>query len=256
MSTSGSNRTSAIIALIQVRYAIRSAAVMNSSRHSSEPQSMHTATDVRFSTRSLLIVMGVVAVSATSLGVFIRSFPKDVRLSLAVYWGVLVLIMIGLAVYHARKRYVAEKQAGRVLFLLQKHSYVFPRTPKIGTVLFGGGLTAFAPAIWIVGSFWIERGKILPLLLNWFTFQGIAFTGIGFTVLWWRHVRLAEQGLVVRSKFVAWENTTRWYWDACSRKVVVIEVKGVGRIAAQVPAESRVAIKSLMDEKLPGREYD
>lgn len=208
-------------------------------------------TDVQFSTRSLLIIMAVVAVAATALGAFIRSFPADVRLSLAAYWSVLVLIMIGLVVYHARKRYVAEQQAGRVLFVLPTHSYFFPHMPWLGKALLGSFLVATGPAVWFAFSFAVERGGFVQALLNWGTYYGPAATGAGITVFWWRHVRMAERGIVVRSKFVPWESALRWYWDACNKNVVVVESRLTGRVAATVPPEDRAAVDSLLREQAP-----
>lgn len=45
----------------------------------SEPPMPRDATDVRFSMRSLLIIMAVVAVAVTALGTFVRGFPMDER---------------------------------------------------------------------------------------------------------------------------------------------------------------------------------
>ncbi|MCI0334130.1 MAG: hypothetical protein L0228_13005 [Planctomycetes bacterium] len=83
----------------------------------------HDPTDVRYGTRSLLMVMAVVAVVSTALGAFVRLFPADVRPRLVVHWGIL-FVMLGVCIaYNARRRYVAEKQAGAVRFLLTPHSY-------------------------------------------------------------------------------------------------------------------------------------
>lgn len=93
------------------------------------------AIDVRFSTRALLIIMAVVAVAATSLGAFVRSFPEDVRLKLAAYWGGLIIIIMGVTIYHARRRFIAEKKAGRVLFVLPTHRYFLPRAPRASMLM-------------------------------------------------------------------------------------------------------------------------
>ncbi len=204
---------------------------------------------MQFSTRSLLIIMAVVAVAATALGAFIRSFPKDVRLNLAVYWGFLVAIIIGLIIYHARRRYIAEQQAGRILFTLRRHSYFFPRRPVIGTLVLGVMLLVYAPACWIVGSFRVARhGLLSGLDIN--DIYGPIATGIGVTVFWWKRLRLAERGLVVRSKFIPWERENRWYWDACNRNVVVISGDKIESLAIRIPPEDRAAVESLLREKV------
>lgn len=214
---------------------------------------MHTATDVRFSTRSLLIVMGVVAVSATALGAFIRSFPEDVRLSLAAYWSFLVVIVIGVIIYHARKRYKAEQQAGRVQFVLPRHSYFLPRVPWVGTALVGSFFFVVGPAMWIVESFMLENRGLLQAMFSLNTYYGPAATGMGITIFWWRNVHLTEHGLVVRNMFFPWTNITRWYWDACNKNVAVISGKGSNGVAVLVPLEDRDAVDSLLHEKVQSR---
>lgn len=208
-------------------------------------------TDVRFSTRALLFIMAVVAVAATALGAFVRSFPPDRQLSVAVYWCILVVIIIGVTIYHARRRFVAERQAGRVLCVLPTHSYLMPRVPWIGTALVGAFFVALGPAMWIGNSVLLEQSSLMQAVFNWGTYCGASVTGMGITMLWWRNVRLTEHGIVVRSEFITWESSPRWYWDACNKNVLVIENKIVGRVAAQVPEENRADMQSRMDEKVP-----
>jgi Domain of unknown function (DUF5673) len=212
------------------------------------------ATEVRFGMRAMLIVMSVVAVATGGLGAFIRHFPPNARPQLAAYWGILGVAVIGLIAYHARRRYVVERQAGHVLFLLEQHSYFLPHAPGLATIIGASLLLAFAPLMWVVGSFAIAEGDWW-LWSNpsgiWSTSYCLIAAGTGITLLWWRRVRIAEHGLVVRSKFVPWENCRRWYWDACNKDVVVLESPQFKRVAVKVPAEVRAAIESLLKEKSP-----
>ena len=91
----------------------------------SEPS--HDVTEVRFGMRSMLIAMAVVAVVMTALGAFVRQFPAEAELRLAIYWGILALMLLAIFAYTGRKRYRAERQAGHVHFRLVPHSYFFPR---------------------------------------------------------------------------------------------------------------------------------
>jgi hypothetical protein len=195
----------------------------------------------------------MVAVVTSGLGAFIRHFPPDARPRLAAYWGFLAVVLVGLIAYHARRRYVAERQAGHVLFLLEQHSYFLPRAPGLARVFGASLLLAFAPFMWVVGSFAIVDGDWSVLWFNpvgvWSTLYCLIAAGSGITLLWWRRVRLAEHGLVIRSKFVPWEHCRRWYWDACSKCVVVLESPQFKRVAVEVPAEDRAAIESLLNEK-------
>jgi hypothetical protein len=215
----------------------------------SEPPIINAATDVQFGTRALLIIMSVVAVAATALGAFIRSFPEDVRVSLATYWGFLVVTFFSAIIYHARKRYIAEQQAGRIMFTLRRHSYFFPRKPAMGTLVLGLMLVAYAPAWWVLGSFKIARHGLLSGLELGDIYGPIA-AGVGVTVFWWKQLRLAEKGLVVRSKFISWGCTNRWYWDACNKNVAVISGDKIESLAILIPPKDRPAVESLLREKV------
>ena len=211
------------------------------------------ATEVRFGMRAMLMVMAAVAVVTTALGAFVRHFPKDVQLRLSVFWGILAVILAGLIAFHARRRYVAERQAGRVLFLLAPHSYFIPRAPGFARAVAGALLLAVAPAVWIVGSFEIAYGDLWSV---WFhpsgiinTINGLIATGTGVTILWWRHVRLAEKGIVLRSRFIPWGGGLRWYWDACNKDVIVLESPKFKRVAAKVPNADRKAVDMLLTER-------
>ena len=212
------------------------------------------ATEVRFGMRAMLIVMAVVAVATTALGAFIRHFPNDVQLRLSAYWGILAAILAGLIAFYARQRYLAERKAGHVLFLLTPHSYFIPRAPGLASVVAGTLLLAVAPAMWIVGSFAIALSNSWEhwfRAMNWSAFYSLIATGTGVTIFWWRRIRLAEYGLVIRNRFVPWENC-RWYWDACNKNVLVFEFdvnNRHGSMAVKVPAEDRAAAETLLDEK-------
>lgn len=51
--------------------------------------------------------------------------------------------------------------------------------------------------------------------------------------------------MIVRSKFIPWEQTQRWYWDASTKNVVVI-----GDVALRVPSEAREAVQVLLSDKV------
>lgn len=67
-------------------------------------------------------------------------------------------------------------------------------------------------------------------------------------MFWWRRVRLGENGMIVRSKFIPWEQTQRWYWDASTKNVVVI-----GDVALRVPSEAREAVQALLEVNVRSR---
>lgn len=227
------------------------ARAMSSSEKTADATSPRDATEVRFSIRSALIAMAVVAVVTTALGAFIRQFPTDAQLRLAIYWGFLAAILLALFAYHARRRYVAESKAGRVLFELVRHSYFLPNAPRLATTLVGIVSLLAAPVVWIDGSYSIAIGSPLHLSSWQFIYATaacVATSGAGITYFWWRRVRLAENGLVLRSRFIPWEACSRWYWEACSKDVAVISCQPRSNIALRVPPQDREAIVALLEK--------
>jgi hypothetical protein len=213
-------------------------------------------TDVRFSTRSLLVMMAVTAVAATALGAFLRQFPAEAQARLWIWWGALVAIMFLVAGIFATLRFRAERKAGRVLFRLVPHSYFFPRAPRLATILVGSLLLASAPGMWVFGSFVLAApdARWWTQLLNWGTFYTLFASGLGLTYFWWHaRIRLAENGVVVRHEFVPWENVQMCYWDACYPNVVVMWFEFHRKISALVRAEERKTMSELLEEKLGDR---
>jgi hypothetical protein len=205
-------------------------------------------TEVRFSIRSLLILMAVLAVVVSALGAFIRRFPPEARLRLSIYWSVLAALMLAMFIYTARKRYLAESKAGQVIFRLVPHSYMFPRAPSWGYVLMGIGCLALAPAIWIVDSFWVGdvSNPAWQSVTNINVIYAFMAAAAGFSYLWWRRIIVAENGLIIRNIFVPWSECRSWYWDACNRKVAVVRTNIQAMTAMKVPDEERDAIESLL----------
>jgi hypothetical protein len=213
------------------------------------PRESHDVTDVRYGTRSLLIGMAAVAATLTALGAFIRLFPADVRPRLVVHWGILFAMLAACVAYNARRRYVAEKKAGTVRFLLTPHNYYFPRMPRFARVVVGTFLLLCGPALWVAESFLIAENanNLWMQLLNWQTYLGAAASGAGMTYLWWhRKVRVCDQGLVVRHSFAPWKDCRRWYRDACYRDVIVLEFQKHGRTAVKVPDTDRTSMEALL----------
>jgi hypothetical protein len=214
-------------------------------------------TEVRFGTRAILVLMAVVAVGAAGLSAFLRLFPPDVRWHVAIFWAAMIVILAAVTVVLARKRFVAERLAGKSLFELPRHSYFLPRAPLVATTLFGAILVAAAPVCWAVQSLsfmgpnptkdWRE--------MFWLGLYGIFFSGIGISLLWWnRRIRVGVNGVLVRTRLLPWETFRRWYWDACNAGVVVMEFQHpnqpTGRAIGKVEEADRIAISQLLADKL------
>jgi hypothetical protein len=209
-------------------------------------------TDVRFSMLSMLVITAVIAVVATALGAFLRRFPAEAQVRLWVYWGILVALLAGIALFNACLRYVAEKKAGRVLFQLVPHSYFFPRAPRLASILIGTFLVASAPAMWVGGSFFVAKPNASEWMqaLNWGTFYGLFGSGLGIAYFWWhKRIRLCENGVVIRHNFAPWQDLKQYYWDAVYRDVVVMQFLRQ-KTAIRVPPEMRDAVAALLKPKL------
>jgi hypothetical protein len=205
-------------------------------------------TEVRLSVRALLAIMTWVAISVAVVGWFVRQFPADARLRVSLYWGLFAAILVATCLYHARKRYVAEKSAGRVLYQLAPHSYFLPRAPRIAATIGGLLLVLFGVVLWGVNSFVVAGDNwsdgIANIVLQSFWWGSPA--AIGITYLWWhRRIRICENGLIVRDQFRPWSKIKRKYWDACNRDVIVI-----GGAAMRVPPEYRTEIDALLHDRV------
>jgi hypothetical protein len=215
-------------------------------------QNAHEPTDVRYGTRSLLVAMATFAVALTALSALLQSFPADMRPQLAVSWLVLFLILGACVAYNARRRYLAEKQAGVVRFRLVPHSYWFPRMPSLARALLGTLLLIYAPVIWL-GMSLIAVAEDTPVwtqAFNWHTYFAIWASASGMNYLWWhRKVRVCEHGLVVRHKFIPWGDCRRWYWDAVYRDVIVVGYNQNEKVALKTPTEERAAVEGFVSRR-------
>jgi hypothetical protein len=200
----------------------------------------------------MLIAMTVVAVLCTAIGAFIRRFPVEAQPRLTLYWCILLALFAACFALNARRRYVAEKKAGPALFQLTPHSYLFPKSPRVARIFIGSFLLALGPMCGFIVSFDIADGPLEWLhVLNVQSISGLIGAGIGITYLWWhRKVRLTERGLIVRHKFVPWKYLRKYYWDACYRNVIVLQFQEPQSVVANVPAEDRAAVETLLAQKM------
>ncbi len=211
-------------------------------------------TDVRFSTRSLLIAMALVPIVILALSAFIRQFPADARPLLVVHWcvfGVLVLIAIG---YMARQRYMVEQQAGPVRFVLATHSYLAPGLPAIARILLASFTIIAGISMWGVQSFLMADNNrplwsLWWVLFNWQSYMAVIVTTTGIAYLWWyRSVRVCDGGVIVRHQLLPWAQFQRWHWDAVHRDIIVLSHSP--RVALIVPAENHAALEAFVSSRV------
>jgi hypothetical protein len=211
------------------------------------------ATEVRFGMRSVMIVMTGVALVLTVIGVQIRRFPADTQLRLSIYWGVFAALLLVMCLIYARRRYEAEKNAGRILFQFTPHSYFLPRVPRFAAILVGVSLVFFGLIIWAAGASAIAENDWLSSVGKgaWqLIFCAVLPAATGIKFLWWhRKVRFCENGVLVRDKSLPWNTYRRFYWDAYYRKVIVVQWSEGGNTAVRVPRNERERVEAMLQEK-------
>jgi hypothetical protein len=207
-------------------------------------------TDVRFGTRSLLAAMIAVAILATILGSFARFFPSDERFKMAVYWGLLGAVLTVVCVVNAWSRHRAEKLAGRVYFRLARHSYFFPRSPRLAFLVRLAYTLLLCMGFLLFYSFLVAHGALSDFGVLYSLYPAF-FAGGALTLAWWRRrIRICENGVVSDNWFIPWDRCRWFYWDAVMPSVIVIEWRQAGRIAASVPLEQHDVVESLLRNKM------
>lgn len=214
-------------------------------------------TEVRFSIRAMLIVMAVVAVALASLSAFIRQFPPEARLRLAIYWGLLIVALLMLFAYHVWRRMCAEQQAGQTLVRLSRYSRLLPNSPVASATIRGVLALAAAPVLWIGGSYVLadQSGSWLNFA-NFGTLTCLYISGAGLTYFWWQLVQICDNGIIYRNQFAPWGTCRRWYCEERRTSALVIEISGHGQLIAVVPRDQNEIIKSILNQKMPGKLYD
>jgi hypothetical protein len=225
---------------------------MNSDHQAARGQELPT--EVRFSVRSLLILMAVVAPATALLGFALRHVDEASQSRFALCSGCAVLIFIAGAVHFAWRRRRAELLAGHVFFELVAHSYFLPRWPRVASMLAGVALLlCFLPALMAV--YFVATGAVpafnwanitMYVVLYWYLY-GMWRPITGLTYIWWGgRFRFCEHGIVIRHKFVPWERLAsfyRFYWDAVDRNVCVLERQANRTGMRQPPPKPSVAIR-------------
>lgn len=209
-------------------------------------------TDARFGMRSLLVIATAAALFAAGLGLLLRQFPQNIQTTLLLYWTALALVLIGCVAVVGHRRRDVEKQAGMQRFVLVRHSYLFPRMPRLSAFAVGAGCLILSLGYGIFLTVELANGQIRRtrsfLLQSLYAVSGCA---LGVSFLWWnRTISLCDAGVLVRHSLVPWSDNQRQYWDGCYRDVLVLEWQTHARIAVRVPGEEREKVEAFVRERI------
>jgi hypothetical protein len=210
-------------------------------------------TDVRFSLRGFLLLMGGVAVAAALYGSLLRQLPESVSGSAIVVMAVIGVSLTGCFLYVARSRHRVERRAGIPRFVLAQHSYLFPRAPRLAATLLG--ITAICYGLGMLALIPIllsdEKLRTSSLSFAWNGVYAVLAVAFGISTLWWnRNARLCDDGVLVRNRLVPWSENSRHYWDACHKDVLVLEWQKCNRVALRVPPVDHDAVAEYVAERV------
>jgi hypothetical protein len=210
-------------------------------------------TDVRFSLRGFLLLMGGVAVAAALYGSLLRQLPESASGSAIVVMAVIGVSLTGCFFYVARTRHCVERRAGVPRFVLAHHSYLFPRAPRLAATLLG--ITALVYGLGMLALIPIllsdEKLRSSSLSFAWNGVYAVLAVAFGISTLWWnRNARLCEDGVLVRNRLVPWSENSRHYWDACHKDVLVFEWQKCNRVALRVPPVDHDAVAEYVAERI------
>ncbi|MCI0491923.1 MAG: hypothetical protein L0Z07_03185, partial [Planctomycetes bacterium] len=212
-------------------------------------------TDVRFSLRSLLILMSVVALLSAAIGPYFRGIDPSKQVRVASLWGVCFLFAATQLGRLARRRYLLEKAAGNKLVELRPGGRYLQRARPWLVYPAGGlpiaiGILYLIPATQTIENppnnvgVWGGRFLLSVLICGTFIAQGVA-------TLWWnRTIQFREHGMLHGVRLLRWDHITDCRWTSN------LSVEGVDqwhhdvRFDIQVQACNCEAAERVLTEKL------
>lgn len=215
-------------------------------------------TDVRFSTRALLIVTVAVALAASALGPYFRGLAPDKRAPVAAMWGVCWLFVLTWVGYHGRTRYQLERQAGRTILALSPRGR-WIRNARPWLTILGGSL-------WVgLGLYYLvmapedfDRPQGFRSQMFSIVFRGLfsaMIITLGIVTIWWNQkVQLREHGVLRGLRLLRWSHITDRRWLGGGLFLEGVDQRHHDtRLAMNVPALQRGTVDALLAEKLPAR---
>jgi len=213
-------------------------------------------TDVRFSIRSLLLVMVPVAVLAAVAGQYVRRFEPRQQIQAVIAWAGWFLLAIGWLALTARKRLRVEKLAGRTIIRLPIYG-MNPIWRVITRYMFSAYLMSIGVFVLIeIADRAAERPSVSAALLT-LLYPDSLFTAwllaICAALWWWPHdIRLCDDGALSHQQVIRWPDAGE-RWDPDYDAVTVYGPNQNGapvHFDMIVPERQRGAVEAFLNEKL------
>lgn len=228
----------------------------NMSNASADSVAPPYSSDVRFNSRTLLLVTIPVAVVAAVVGPVFRTLAPDEQLRVGVAWTGWLALVSACIFFVARSRIRIEKQAGRTIIRLPIYG-MNPRWRRLNLCLLSGALALFGLlSLYFVAEQAIAAESIGGALIAAANFYAIflaAMMAHSVAVWWWsRDIRLAEAGVLWDRRLMRWSNV-RERWDPDRD---VLRLQGLDQRNLElscdvvVPDEEREKVAALLAEKL------
>jgi hypothetical protein len=230
----------------------------------STPVDTVQSTDVRFSLRSLLILMSVVALLSAAIGPYFRGMDPSKQVRVASLWGVCFLFAATQLGRLARRRYLLEKAAGNKLVELRPGGRYLQRAQPWLVYPAGGLLIAFGLLWQFLDSQLISLpSNNFATLQNWYRYLFLlflygwlsgTFIARGVATIWWnRTIQLREHGVLHGVRLLRWNHITDCRW---SRWTSNLSIEGVdqrhndARLDILLPANHVEAVAAILADKL------
>jgi hypothetical protein len=175
------------------------------------------STDVRFNTRTLLLVMAVLALCAALVGPYVRGLQPEEQVRALVACGVWLTMITAWIFLAARRRFRIENLAGKALLRLPIYGVADRwrrvRLYVLSTVLASYGLVClFVVAEQAIRAASIGRAIVCAFHLPSLVMAALAAQSVA---LWWwsDHARLSEAGILWDRRLVGWTHAS-CSWDS------------------------------------------
>ena len=212
-------------------------------------------TDVRFSTRTLLFLMVVVAIVATTGGQCIRHLDPRQQIQAASVWALWATLVTVGTMLIGRKRYLVERAAGPTILRLPVYG-MNPYWRVVGRYLFSGYLLLIGPLMLITTAGRAAACDSTAAALKEAFSPDAVFmawlTAICVTLWWWQSdIRLCSAGVLWDRRYIRWDDAqAKWDPDRDAVTLYGPDQRGVElRCDAAVPDQQRSRVETLLEEK-------
>ena len=212
-------------------------------------------TDVRFSTRTLLFLMVLVAIVATTGGQCTRHLDPRQQIQAASVWALWATLVTVVTMLIGRKRYLVERAAGSTILRLPVYG-MNPYWRVVGRYLFSGYLLLIGPLMLITTAGRAAACNSTAAALKEAFAPDVVFmawlTSTCITLWWWpSDIRVCTDGVLWDRRFIRWGDAqAKWDPDRDAVALYGPDQNGIElRCDAVVPEQQRSRVETLLEEK-------